>query len=256
MPQPKKVTAVAEEAVARLDRAWARVETAQSALLAAVGAGRTAGLARLLRQLAAAADAVQRLMPAVAEDLARVGVPTAYAEGAAAAGGLFAWDDAHIATVTRLAQDTYDDLLAASRRVGQTSARLQRLVRAAAASRIPEGVRLGKSPAEIGREVAKDLAKAGVSAVTYSDGSRHGVREYADVVARAKVATAYNAGTLYQSARAGVDLVEVNDGIGCGVRSHTDPEKAAGQVWTLQEAAANPISHPRCQRSFTPVRAA
>lgn len=250
MPQPKEVRSIADRAVARVDAAWSRVETAQQALLDQVAAGRTAGLARLLRQLAAAAAAVQELTRVMAEDLARVGIPAAYAAGAHSAAGLFVWDGRHVDAVTALAQDTYDDLLRASREVGRTSARLQRLVRAAVAARLPAGARAGRSAADIGREIARDLERAGVSAITYRDGSRHGVREYADIVARARTAVAYNTGALAQIGREGFELVEVADGVGCGVRSHTDPEKAAGAVWTLVQAGSYPISHPRCQRSF------
>jgi hypothetical protein len=250
MPQPTQVTAVAEQAADRIDRTWRTVAAAQQALLGALAAGRTAGLARLLRRLQAASTATQRELAAVAEDLARRGVPVAYGYGVLSTADGIAWDDDRVAAVTRLAQDTYDDLLAASRQVGQSSARLVRQVRATAAARIPAGTRAGLTAAEIGRLMARDLHGAGVNAVIYSDGSRHGAAEYADVVARAKVATAYNAGTVSQLRRDRVELVEVFDGVGCGVRTHTDPEKAAGQLWTLARADAYPISHPRCQRSF------
>jgi hypothetical protein len=251
MPQPDDVTRIASNAAGRLASVWEAVKAAEQALTDAVRAGRKAPLPRLLRVLRAAAADAQTTAASVGEDLARRGVPAAYAFGAqdAGAGAGFRWDQAHIDAVTGLSQDTYDDLLRASQEVGRTSARLARLVREAA-QRLASDVEAGRTATDIGRQLAADLEEAGVSAITYRDGSRHGLREYGDVVARAKTAVAYNTGALQQTQRAGVGWVEVFDGIGCGVRSHTDPEKAAGQVWDLDTAGRYPISHPRCQRSF------
>jgi len=48
-----------------------------------------------------------------------------------------------------------------------------------------------------------------------------------------------------------VDAVQVSDG--------TDFDDACreadGQVWSLDDAAANPLQHPRCTREFAPVLA-
>ena len=68
----------------------------------------------------------------------------------------------------------------------------------------------------------------------------------------AKSAVVCNAGTLNRAHEAGGRFVEVFDGAGCGWTSHQDPDKASGTVWTLGDAAAWPISHPRCRRAFGP----
>lgn len=60
------------------------------------------------------------------------------------------------------------------------------------------------------------------------------------------------AGTLNRSREAGVRFMEVFEGPGCGWASHQDPDKATGTLCSIEEAAAWPISHPRCGRAFGP----
>jgi hypothetical protein len=50
------------------------------------------------------------------------------------------------------------------------------------------------------------------------------------------------------TSQAGVTHVEVSDG-----DDDDDCADADGQVWTLEEALANPIAHPNCVRSFAPA---
>ena len=57
-----------------------------------------------------------------------------------------------------------------------------------------------------------------------------------------------NHGTVVASRQAGVTHVEVSDGDDDEACAH-----ANGQVWTLEEALANPVAHPNCTRSFSPV---
>jgi hypothetical protein len=45
-------------------------------------------------------------------------------------------------------------------------------------------------------------------------------------------------------------MVEVFDGLDCGWMSHHDPDKPNRTVRTVEEAAEQPISHPRCQRAI------
>ena len=45
-----------------------------------------------------------------------------------------------------------------------------------------------------------------------------------------------------------VEQVEVLDGDGCEACAEIN-----GQIWTLDEAEANPLEHPNCTRSFSPV---
>lgn len=66
-------------------------------------------------------------------------------------------------------------------------------------------------------------------------------------IARTETATAYNLGATHAYEDAGIEKVTVMDG-------DDDEECAAadGQVWTLEEARANPTAHPNCVRAFSP----
>lgn len=50
-------------------------------------------------------------------------------------------------------------------------------------------------------------------------------------------------------AEQGIRFVRVEDGI----EWDAPCIEANGQVWTVEEAASNPVQHPRCTRSFTPI---
>ncbi|MFB6782679.1 hypothetical protein ACFCX0_36250 [Streptomyces sp. NPDC056352] len=52
---------------------------------------------------------------------------------------------------------------------------------------------------------------------------------------------AYNSGTLNRAREAGVQFMQVLDGAGCGWTSHQEPDKAAGTLRTVEDAAAWPI---------------
>ncbi|MEW2484958.1 hypothetical protein [Streptomyces sp. NPDC048411] len=68
----------------------------------------------------------------------------------------------------------------------------------------------------------------------------------------AKSAVAYNSGTLNRSREAGVQWMQAFDGAGRGWTNHQDPDKAARTLRTMEDAAAWPISQPRCGRAFGP----
>lgn len=73
-------------------------------------------------------------------------------------------------------------------------------------------------------------------------------RSRSETVARTESAVAYSRGSILAYGDAGVKKVQVLDG-------DEDAECAAanGATWTLEEAAANPIAHPRCTRAFIPI---
>jgi len=73
-------------------------------------------------------------------------------------------------------------------------------------------------------------------------------RSRALTIARSETGTAYNLGSVAAYRVGGVTHVDVLDG-------EDDPICAAanGARWTLEEAAANPLGHPNCTRSFAPV---
>jgi SPP1 gp7 family putative phage head morphogenesis protein len=100
-------------------------------------------------------------------------------------------------------------------------------------STIEEGIRAGDSPAQLGDRLQEAAAFG----------------EYrAETVARTETATILNRAAIESYREYGVTHVTVMDGDddeGCAA--------ADGQVWTLEEAEANPIEHPNCVRDFAPI---
>lgn len=88
-------------------------------------------------------------------------------------------------------------------------------------------------------QLAKDIREGSVEPFSKSR---------AITIARTESGTAYNKGAVLAYAEAGLTHVSVLDG-------DYDEECAAanGQVWTLAEAQANPLQHPRCTRAFAPI---
>lgn len=68
------------------------------------------------------------------------------------------------------------------------------------------------------------------------------------MIARTETAIAYNTGALLAYGQNQIARVEVSDGDG-----DEECAEADGQIWTVEEAMANPIAHPNCVRSFAPV---
>ncbi|MDP3972502.1 MAG: phage portal protein [Candidatus Nanopelagicales bacterium] len=68
-----------------------------------------------------------------------------------------------------------------------------------------------------------------------------------DRISRTEVTSAYNLGAIGQYRDVGVQTVKVSDG-------DVDAPCAAanGATWTLEEAEANPVSHPNCTRTWIP----
>jgi hypothetical protein len=147
-----------------------------------------------------------------------------------------------------LARDTYGNLLAATDGVRLST---KALVRRLAKEHIAAKLVRGQTAVEAGQDLAKALAGEGITAITYADGSRHGLADYAGMLLRTQSAIAYSTGNLAATDAAGIEWVEVLDGHGCGWRSHEDPDKANGSVRAVEEAQNYPVAHPRCTRSFT-----
>lgn len=107
---------------------------------------------------------------------------------------------------------------------------------------IDEGVRRGYSIPQIANGFPAENYK-GISGVfDAADAAR------SETIARTETAKLFNNASLAAYEAAGVTHVEVFDG-------NYDPVCAAanGQKWTLAEAAAKPIAHPNCVRSFAPI---
>jgi hypothetical protein len=97
-----------------------------------------------------------------------------------------------------------------------------------------QGAEEGWGPARLADEIAKlgEIASA----------SR------AMVISRTEAANGYNHGAILRYEESGqVSGVEVLDGTNDEICA-----AANGQVWTLEEARANPIGHPNCVRAFAP----
>ena len=69
----------------------------------------------------------------------------------------------------------------------------------------------------------------------------------ATMIARTEIGIAQNAGHIETYKEIGFTHVKVHDG-DCDVCSEVD-----GQVWTIDEAAAEPLAHPNCVRAFVPT---
>lgn len=234
------------------DRAWGEVRLEQERV--------AEGLAtnpRLWRQEARLAEVRARIeetmdsTDAFAREWLGREYPKFYAAGAQLAAETlnspFAWTQAHLDAIAAHAQDTYDDLLAATAHVTEDTKRFLREISREASLR---GTIIGRTPAQLAKAIRTKAAERGITSVVYKDGSRHGLAEYADVVARTKTAVAYNAGSLNQGQALGVKFYEVFDGPVCGWAGHGDPELANGKIVSASQAAAHIISHPRCARSF------
>lgn len=248
MPQPAEVLELAGHLAAVYRSTWERI---QAELAAIEDDPRQFRRRRRLRELELAVKELTAHADVQARRWFESSLPAVYQLGgqAAASVGAFAWSAPHLDAVAALAQDAFSDLLAATDHVNRTT---RILVRELARSETLLSVTAGRTATEASRDLRRVLEERGVWAVTYRDGSRHGLAEYAEVVVRTKSAQAYNAGTLNHATAHGVEYFEVGDGVDCGWTSHDDSTKANGRIVTAAVARAAPVSHPNCRRSFMP----
>lgn len=149
--------------------------------------------------------------------------------------------------ISRIATDTLDDLLKSTRYVRRTT---KTLIRAIARDQVLAKLTRGDTAVQAGRRMAKILDQHQIHAIRYADGSRHGLKEYAEMLVRTKTGEAYNLGTLESQEALGVNFWECFDGAGCGLTSHKDPVKALGRIVDKETALRYPLSHPNCRRSW------
>lgn len=152
-----------------------------------------------------------------------------------------------IEAVQIAAADLYDDLLRATSYVRQSA---KRLVREAGSAAVRNALLAGRTAPQAAVEMTRWLEDHGLHSVTYRNGARVQLGDYADMAIRTKTAVAYNEGTFANGAANGVTWYEVFDGLDCGWSTHYGNPKAHGLI--VPEAAAReyPIAHPRCRRSF------
>lgn len=156
---------------------------------------------------------------------------------------------ADLDVITALAQDTMDDLLAATQHMRkQTKTVIQRLARENIRSKLYTGL----TAEQAGIALATDLTATGITGVTYRNGRNFPLTAYTEMVVRTKTAEAYQTGGFNQGERLGIEFWEVFDGHDCGWTSHDDPDKANGKIIRLDQAREYPIAHPNCLRSTSP----
>lgn len=209
---------------------------------------------RRLRGLLSAAQARMReLRRAMTNASVARGLGRVYETGASRAARLlddqFGWTQAHVGAVGRIANDTFEDLLTATRYVEDA---VKQTIRQAAQLQTGRKLLEGRTAIQAGNELARELQRSGIGIVTYRNGARHGVGEYARMVLRTKSAVAYQIGSINHSVASGCRVFEISDGSECGLTYHDDPLTAAGLIVSAETAATWPISHPNCVRTTQP----
>ncbi|MFD5755311.1 hypothetical protein ACFWIZ_08690 [Streptomyces sp. NPDC127044] len=249
---------MAARVAAVLEDAWQRLAAEQAAVLAAIGDNaRSRTVADHLAQFQAAIVDFQRRVDTEARAFAARQLPHLYEQGARAAaeavGGHFSWTLIHREALQSLAADSYVDFLRRSEEEQRMAAAFYRAVREATRREVPLLAAGNTTALQAARALAERLAaEHQLLYVIYRGGARMPVQAWAESAVLANSAVAYNAGTLNRAREAGVQYMQVFDGPGCGWTSHKDPDKATGTLRTVEDAAAWPISHPRCGRAFGP----
>ncbi|WP_073947625.1 hypothetical protein [Streptomyces kebangsaanensis] len=255
---PGDAETVAARVAAVLEDAWQRLAAHQAAVIAAIGDNaRSRMVADRLAQFQAAIVDFQCRVDVEALAFVSRQLPHLYEEGARAAAraasGHFTWTLIHREALQSLASDSYADFLRRSEEQQRMAAQFYRAVRDAARREVPQLAAGHTTALQAAKALADRLAaEHQLTYVIYRNGARMPVQVWAEAATLAKSAVAYNAGTLNRAREAGVQWMEVFDGVDCGWTSHKDPDKATGTLRTIEEAAAWPISHPRCTRAFGP----
>lgn len=153
----------------------------------------------------------------------------------------------HRQAVELLAADTFDDLARASAFLDDSA---RRTIREASKLRTTAGAIRGSSVGRDTTALARELARSGVSGFTDAVGRQWRLSTYAEMVVRTKSAQAYNVGTALRTEETGTTALEILD----GERSrHEECLAYSGDtcspLWSIQ----NPIQHPNCVRSFSPL---
>lgn len=149
----------------------------------------------------------------------------------------------------RLATGLYTELLEATAHVDATTKALIRQVGRDAALRTAID---GKTARQAATEMRRILNESGIHAVTYANGTKMGLKGYAEMAIRTSTALALNEGAIQGSVDAGCLYWEIFDGPTCGWVYHDDPELANGKIVSRDDALAYPISHPNCRRAVGP----
>ena len=266
MPQPDAVAASADELIKLFARSEAKLIAEQAKILALPEAERLALFRRSARVKEMLAT-VQGQMAALRADAAAwvtSDLPIVYQLGAEAAAetlgsagvagfGEFTWTQAHQGAIQNIATDLFTDVLQMTSFVAEDT---KRWIRDVSKKGVAAGVIEGQTPGQIARQLVK--AGAGgigsnltpITAVTYKNGAKHTLEEYAAMLIRTKTARAHNSGTINFAEQAGVEVFEIFDGGECSLYSHDDGPLANGLIVSGKTARDHPLGHPNCRRSF------
>jgi hypothetical protein len=248
MPQPSKVHDLARDLLALYTVAWNRIVAEEQQIQ---DEWATLPRPRRMQRLETLQQVVEQLMDHADEAALRFAtddLPQAYLLGAIDSGyAPLKWADPDLHAVHQLATDTYDQLLKATRFVRRST---KILVRTLAREQVGIKLLTGQTAVQAGRELADVFANQGIAAITYANGARVGLTQYAEMLTRTQTALAYNQGNYNQFTAADIGFVECFDGPDCGLDGHDDEEKPNGRVYDLSVMDEFPISHPNCQRSW------
>lgn len=249
MPQPQATAAAAQRLIRVYDRSHEQLVDLLAQALA--DPARHRQVARLRELIRVHEEIMDGLRRATAQWIGAT-LPELHALGATwaaqAVGSSFVWSQPHLAAVEQLAERTWADI---APRLRGISTETRRQLRVLAQDSTRRSI-LGHTTAQAaGRDMAREMAREGIWSVTYRNGARHTMRDYADTVIRTTTAQAYNTGSLTQTVSDGIDHIEYLDGAGCGVTSHDDPQEADGLIVPIDQAVM--LAHPRCRRSIAPA---
>jgi len=248
MPQPPAVQAIADPLIESYRAGWERILSEEERITSDPKQWRRV---RKLREMSQTIGSILDGLDSETADWVASQYPKIYGaglvDGAAAAGESAVWSMIHQEAVEQLAYGVYNDLLSATTHVRDTT---KDLIRTLARQEGTAALITGETAQAAGRKLAKELATNGISAVTYKNGARVGLEQYAEMNLRTTTALGYNNGTLNASPT--TVFWECFDGPGCGWSFHEDTEQALGKIVTRDEALGYPISHPNCRRAFGP----
>ena len=245
-------------ATAQIVREWQRLTSAQDALLRSLerlrpGLGATTRIRPLIARFNLEVGEFDRLARAVAERWAAQDLPIAYRDGAVRAleqaradTRLFQWTAAHQAALTPLTATFYVDLIG---RIQEAVRRAQAFARAAQDA--TRAVTLGRNHSGI--DSPRLIADHPLSTIVYRDNSRHPVKDWARSALTYQGAVTANHGAI-NTGRLELDAAwfQCVDGPECGFVNHPDTDHADGTIRSADDAAAYPVAHHGCIRSWIP----
>lgn len=267
MPQPVAVRRIADPLLKAYRDAWRTIIAEQNKIQALLLdekpdtnlAVRLRARRARLRQIQASIEDALKGLDTTAEQWAAKQIPGIYAFGQADAAEAigkiqgntvgYSFTQADSKAVEQMATGIYHDLLAATDGVRKST---KALIRTVAKNQSLNAAITGGTPKQVARQVTKILAEKGISAVTYSNGARVGMADYAEMAIRTSSAKAYSQGSINTAASLDVTVWEVFDGPDCGLTYHDDPTLADGLIMDQLACETYIISHPNCVRAFGP----